>query len=95
MKLVIRTVSFQILCILLFTPIYISLKNHFVRDPNYTTDNKKDSELLDCLFLATTIQAGVGYSDLYPITYIAKFILIVQQLIMISTNVFLLYIFTL
>ena len=94
MKLVIKTVAFQFSCILLFTAIYISLKNHFVRDPNYTTDNKKDAELLDCLFLAKSIQAGVGYSDLYPITYFAKFILIVHQFIMISTNVFLLYIFT-
>jgi len=94
MRVVIKTVAFQFLCVLLFGLVYLSFKNHFVRDTNYTTDKKKDPELLDCLFLATTVQAGVGYSDLYPITDTAKIILIIQQFIMISTNVFLLYIFT-
>jgi hypothetical protein len=94
MRIVIKTVAFQILCVLLFGLIYISYKNHFIRDTSYTIDKNKDPELIDCLFLATTIQAGVGYSDLYPITDVAKFIMIIQQFIMISTNVFLLYIFT-
>ena len=94
MRIVIKTVAFQILCVLLFGLIYISYKDHFVRDPAYTIDKKKEPELLDCLFLATTIQAGVGYSDLYPITDGAKIIMMLQQFIMISTNVFLLYIFT-
>jgi hypothetical protein len=95
MKIVIKTVSFHFLCILLFGLVYLSFKEGFVRDPAYTLDKKKEPEILDCLFLATTVQAGVGYSDLYPITDTAKVILIIQQFIMISTNVFLLYIFTL
>ena len=95
MKLVIRTVIFQFICIIFFGLIYLSFKNHFLRDPAYSIDKKTDPELLDCLFLATTIQAGVGYSDLYPITDASKIIMIIQQYIMISTNVFLLYIFTL
>ena len=94
MKIVLKTVLFQFLCVLLFSLVYLSFKRHFLRDPAYTTDNKKQAELLDCFFLATTIQAGVGYSDLYPITDTAKIIMIIQQFIMISTNVFLLYIFT-
>jgi uncharacterized membrane protein len=94
MRVVLKTVAFQILCVLLFGLIYVSYKSHFIRDPAYTTNNKKQPELLDCLFLATTVQAGVGYSDLYPITDVAKIIMIIQQFIMISTNVFLLYIFT-
>ena len=95
MKLVIRTVVFQFVCVLFFGLVYLSFKRHFLRDPAYTIDKKKEPELLDCLFLATTVQAGVGYSDLYPITDISKIIMIIQQFIMISTNVFLLYIFTL
>jgi hypothetical protein len=95
MKIVLRTVVFQFICILFFGLIYLSFKNHFARDPAYTVDKKKEAELLDCLFLATTVQAGVGYSDLYPITDVAKIIMIIQQFIMISLNVFLLYIFTL
>ena len=94
MRIVIKTVLFQFLCVLLFGLVYLSFKEHFVRDPAYTTDKKKKAEILDCLFLATTVQAGVGYSDLYPITDTAKVILIIQQFVMISTNVFLLYVFT-
>ena len=94
MRVVIKTVTFQILCVLLFGLIYLSYTNHFTRDTSYTIDKSKEPELIDCLFLATTIQAGVGYSDLYPITDGAKIIMMLQQFIMISTNVFLLYIFT-
>lgn len=95
MKIVIKTVLFQFLCIVLFSLIYLSFKNQFIRDAKFNIDNKKEPELIDCLFLATTVQAGVGYSDLYPITCLSKIILIIQQFFMISTNVFLLYIFTL
>ena len=94
MRIVIKTVLFQFLCVLLFGLVYLYFKSHFVRDPAYTTDKKIEAEILDCLFLSTTVQAGVGYSDLYPITDTAKVILIIQQFVMISTNVFLLYIFT-
>jgi hypothetical protein len=94
MKIVIKTVLFHFLCVVLFGLVYLSFKSQFVRDPAYTIDNKSKAEIIDCLFLATTIQSGVGYSDLYPITTTAKVILIIQQFVMISTNVFLLYIFT-
>jgi hypothetical protein len=95
MKIVIKTVFFHFCCILFFGLIYLIFKDGFSRDPAYSINNKKEPEVIDCLFLATTVQAGVGYSDLYPITNLAKTILIIQQFIMISTNVFLLYIFTL
>jgi hypothetical protein len=95
MKYVIRTVIFQFMCIIIFGLIYLLFNNHFVRDPNFSIDKKSNPEFIDCLFLATTVQAGVGYSDLYPITTFSKIILIIQQFIMISTNVFLLYFFTL
>ena len=89
MKLVIRTVFFHFMCILLFSLIYWLYKANFKRD------DKKPGKVIDYLFLSTTIQAGVGYSDLYPITDTSKLIIIFQQFIMISTNVFLLYLFTL
>jgi hypothetical protein len=95
MKIVIKTVFFHFCCILFFGLMYLIFKNGFTRDPEYTVDNKKEPEIIDCLFLATTVQSGVGYSDLYPITNLAKTILIIQQLIMICTNVFLIYIVTL
>jgi hypothetical protein len=95
MKLVIRTVVFQFCCIIFFGLIYLIYKDHFSRDPAYSENKNTTPELIDCLFLATTIQAGVGYSDLFPFTTLSKIILIIQQFIMLSTNVFLLYIFTL
>jgi len=95
MKIVIRTVFFHLCCILFFGLIYLIFKDGFSRDPAYSVNKKPEPEVIDCLFLATTVQAGVGYSDLYPITNLAKTILIIQQLIMICTNVFLIYVVTL
>jgi len=89
MKLVIRTVFFHFICILLFSLVYWVYRNDFKRADNTY------GEFIDYLFLSTTVQAGVGYSDLYPITDTSKLIMIFQQFIMISTNVFLLYLFTL
>ena len=42
MRIVIKTVTFQILCVLLFGLIYISYKNHFIRDTSYTIDKNKE-----------------------------------------------------
>jgi hypothetical protein len=44
MKLVIRTVVFQFICVIFFGLIYLSFKNHFLRDPAYTTNKKSDPE---------------------------------------------------
>jgi hypothetical protein len=53
------------------------------------------NSLLDYILLSTTIQAGVGISDIYPITNVGKIVMILQQLIMILTHVFTLYFFNL
>lgn len=95
MKYVIRTVFFHFLCIITFGLIYLTIKNQFIRDINYSINKNTQPELIDYLFLSTTVQAGVGYSDLYPTTTFSKIILILQQIIMISANVLLLYFFTL
>ena len=50
---------------------------------------------MDFFLLSTTIQAGVGISDLYPITFYSKIVMIIQQFLVISAHVFTLYIFTL
>jgi hypothetical protein len=89
MKLVIRTVFFHFMCILIFSLVYWVYRDDFKRD------DKNPGDFIDYLFLSTTVQAGVGYSDLYPISHTSKLIMIFQQFIMISTNVFLLYLFTL
>jgi hypothetical protein len=89
MKIVIRTVCFHILCILIFAFFYFELKEHFQRHL------KEEFVFLDYLLLSTTIQAGVGISDLYPVSFYGKLLMIVQQMIMIMTHVITLYVFTL
>jgi len=88
MKRLFRTLIFHLLCIIAFTFLYQRFSHHF-----YNSKSKYTS-LLDFVLLSTTIQAGVGVSDLYPVTSISKISMIVQQLLMLSTNLFALYIFT-
>lgn len=90
MKLAIKAVIFNFLCIIVFGFLYQTLG-----DKHFHNERKNNMSLLDYLFLATTIQSGVGLSDVYPYSDLAKSIMIIQQFIMISTNVFILYIFTL
>jgi hypothetical protein len=89
MKIVIRTVLFHFLCILFFAVIYLRMKDNFV------TSKDKKEDIIDYLLLSTTIQAGVGVSDIYPISYYGKVVMIIQQLLMICTHVFTIYVFTL
>ena len=88
MKLAIRTVLFHILCILIFALFYYYFRNDF------KTEVKENYTLLDYIFLSTTIQSGVGLTDIYPIDFYGKLIMIIQQLVLIMTHVFTIYIFT-
>lgn len=93
MKIVIRTLVFHLFCIVIFSFLYLYFSHHFI-STNEDKHNKKKS-IVDFILLGTTIQAGVGVSDLYPISSYVKFIMIIQQILMIMTHVFTLYIFTL
>jgi hypothetical protein len=90
MKLAIRTVLFHFLCILIFGTIYYNIQYDF----QHKNENKRQS-MLDYVLLSTTIQAGVGFSDIYPTTNAAKLVMISQQILMIMTQVFTLYFFIL
>lgn len=90
MKLVIRTMLFHIICILMFATCYYILSDSFV-DKSETNENKT---FLDYFLLSVTIQSGVGYSFLDPINYYSKIFVILQQLIMMSTHIITLYVFT-
>ena len=90
MKIAIRTVFFHFLCIAVFGIFYYNYQSHF----QHTMQHERNS-LLDYILLSTTIQAGVGISDIYPITNAGKIVMILQQLIMILTHVFTLYFFNL
>lgn len=92
MKLVIRTVIFHLFCITLFTFLYLYMSDHF--DFSFKT-KKQGKSVLDYFLLSTTIQAGVGYTDLFPVSYYSKFAVIVQQFLMMMTHIITLYVFTL
>ena len=90
MKLAIRTVCFHFLCILIFGIIYYNIQYQFQHN-----DEQKRQSILDYILLSTTIQAGVGFSDIYPTTSFSKLVMISQQILMIMTHVFTLYFFNL
>jgi len=89
MRLAIKSVLFNIVAIILFSVIYFLFKIEF---ENFSNKNK--ITYLDLLLLSTTIQAGVGISTINPITSTTKILTIIQQILMISTHVFTLYLFT-
>lgn len=93
MKIVIRTAVFHLLCILSFALIYLYLSEHFQSDQN--AKPHKNNNFTDFLLLSTTVQAGVGVSELYPISFYGKMVLIIQQILLIFTHLITLYIFTL
>lgn len=88
MKRVIRTVFFHFLCIIVFSLCYFYFKDEF------KCEEKEEFTMIDCILLSTTIQSGVGITDIYPISFYGKLIMIFQQFLMIMTHVFTLYIFT-
>ena len=91
MKIAIRTVVFHMLCILLFSIIYL----HFADDFEFNSgNNKKHKDFIDFFLLSTTVQAGVGVTGLYPASYSSKIAMILQQMLMLVTHVFTLYVFT-
>ena len=55
---------------------------------------KEEFTMLDYIFLSTTIQSSVGLTDIYPINFYGKLTMIIQQLVLIMTHVFTVYIFT-
>ena len=96
MKIVLRTLVFHIICIIIFAFLYKYLAVHFVHDINKNNNkmNANSSEMIDYFLLSVTIQASIGFSKMYPVSHVSKLVLMIHQLIVISTHVFTLYIFT-
>ena len=88
MKLFIKTMCFHFICIIFFGIIYLYLHQ------NFGTTNHADQKIIDFLLLSTTIQSGVGISNIYPTHYYGKLTMIIQQITMISSHVFTIYLFT-
>ena len=97
MKIVFVTILFHLLCILFFGMIYVYLKKGFINNAERNNNNsslKNDVKLMDIIMFTTTIQAGVGVTNLLPNTFYLKLVTIIQQLTMICSYVFVLYIMT-
>ena len=92
MKIVLRTLVFHFICIIIFAFLYKYLAIHFGHDINKMNANSGD--MIDYFLLSITIQASIGFSKLYPVSHVSKIVLMIHQLIVISTHVFTLYIFT-
>ena len=85
MKYVFRVVMFHIVCLIYFGIIYLTCKDDFV------TVMGKPIDSLDCIFLSIAIQSGVGDNTLMPLTPFSKIVIMLQEVVMLTTNVFLLY----
>lgn len=89
MKIVIKTFCIHLLCILVFAFLY------YLHQHDFDHKNVEDYNAIDYLLFSTTIQAGVGISGIYPISFMGKALMIVQQMLMLMTHIFSLYIFNL
>jgi hypothetical protein len=89
MKYVIRGALYNFLCILVFAIIYYIVRKEM--GMNEEISQYVEPRFPDTLFLATTIQAGVGYTLLTPKSNFAKYIIMTQQFFMIFTNLMLFY----
>jgi hypothetical protein len=93
MKYVFQGALYNLLCIIVFGVIYYFIRNEM--DLNEDMSRYVEPRFPDTLFLATTIQAGVGYTLVTPRSDFAKYTIMAQQFFMIFTNLMLFYFITL
>jgi hypothetical protein len=94
---VVKTLTIHILCIIFFAFFYYYFSVHFDDNKQHKYYNRKSSNLeslIDFVLFSTTIQAGVGISDIIPISIYGKMLMIMQQLLMLSIHVITIYVFT-
>jgi len=92
MRQVFHTFLFQLTSIIIFGSLYWIFKDDFTL--NVENEKKNDLRILDCFFTSVTVQAGVGYSILNPNTNRAVILLMIQQLVMVFSNILILYLFS-
>ena len=87
MKYAFRAVLFHVVCLVYFAILYISCKDDFVSVKGEPLD------MLDCISLSASIQSGVGEKEntMLPSTHFSKIVIMIQEFVMLTTNVFLLY----
>ena len=75
-----KTLSLNFVAILLFTLMYFTISKAGGEQFNGLD---KESSFLDHLYFAFTVQSTVGFGDIYPISPMAKMIVMVQQSVLI------------
>ena len=98
MRRVVQTLSIHLGCIIFFAFFYYYSSVHFDNNKDnkfnyYKSESSLDS-IIDFLLFSITIQAGVGISDILPISIYGKLLMMLQQLLMISISVITIYVFT-
>jgi len=89
MKVIFVPVILNLCLIVIFGLIYWTFRDQFNNDN--TNRTLKIGSVIDCFYMSVTIQAGVGYQGLSPITNFSKFLLMAQQLCMITSNIIIVY----
>lgn len=94
MKQVLSAIFLNFTCIWIYCIIYICLKDDFIYNSSEKFSNSNDKvQIIDLIMYTSTIQSGVGLTNIMPNTFISKFFTISQQYVMISFNLFILYLF--
>jgi hypothetical protein len=75
-----KTLSLNFVVILLFTLMYFTISKVGGEQFNGLD---KESSFLDHLYFAFTVQSTVGFGDIYPISPMAKMVVMVQQSVLI------------
>lgn len=93
MRSVVYTVIFQITSIIIFGLLYWKFSEDFTSSTS--KDTKYKIPFLDCFYTSVTIQASVGGPQiLNPNTDKTKLLIMLQQFLMITSNVLILYLFS-
>lgn len=78
----IRTFVLNISFIFIFAIIYLHISNDFV----LTNGKNQEINFIDCLLTSTSIQAGVGITNIMPLTNLSKLMMIIHQICMITIH---------
>jgi len=96
MKQILSAILLNFISILIFCMIYIFLKDDFIYIESDKINNlNKKIQIIDLIMYTSTIQSGVGLTNLMPNSFKVKVFTIMQQYLMISFNFFILYFFAL
>ena len=80
MAKLLKAASLNFVAILLFTLIYFTISK--AEDEQFNGLDK-NSSFFDHLYFAFTVQSTVGFGDMYPISAIAKTVVMIQQTLLV------------